>query len=105
MMRWIFAVLALFAVASCARVAEDRVETALVEAGLPGETAACMAERMTERLSIDQLRKLERLKAREGEADIPVSLPEYLERVRRVDDPEVIEVTASSAAVCTFSGL
>ena len=60
--------------------------------------------RMAERLSVTQLRKLERLQAEEGEADIPLSVVELLERIRRVDDPEVVEVAASSAAFCAFSG-
>jgi len=37
------------------------------------------------------------------EADVPVSIAELLERLRRVDDPEVVEVTGSAAAVCAFS--
>lgn len=87
------------------RVTEQRIETALVERGVPRPMAGCMAARMTERLSLNQLRKLERLRPETGEADIPLTLPEYLERVRRVDDPEVIEVTAAAAAVCAFGGI
>ncbi|MEC7623232.1 MAG: hypothetical protein VYA25_03500, partial [Pseudomonadota bacterium] len=59
---------------------------------------------MAERLSVSQLRKLERLEAEEGEADIPLGVVELLERIRRVDDPEVVEVAASSAAFCAFGG-
>ena len=66
--------------------------------------AKCLAGRMAERLSVSQLRKLERLQAEKGEADIPLGVVELLERIRRVDDPEVVEVAASSAAFCAFSG-
>jgi hypothetical protein len=59
-----------------------------------------MAGRMVDRLSIGQLRKLEALKARAGERERPVSIGEYVERVRRVGDSEVIAVTASSAGLC-----
>ena len=83
---------------------EDRLEEESVARGLPQPMAGCLAGRMAERLSVSQLRKLERLEAEEGEADIPLGVVELLERIRRVDDPEVVEVAASSAAFCAFSG-
>ena len=81
---------------------EDRLEDEMVAAGLPQPMAECMAGRMADRLSIGQLRKLESLRPEEGEADIPLNIAEFLERVRRVDDPEVLEVSATSAAICAF---
>lgn len=82
------------------KIAESRVRSALVEAGLSDTNAGCMAGRMVDRLTIGQLRKLEALKARAGERERPVTIGEYLERVRRVGDSEVIAVTASSAGLC-----
>ncbi|MFZ1742001.1 MAG: hypothetical protein WAT93_04060 [Pontixanthobacter sp.] len=84
------------------KIAESRVHSALIEAGLTEKNAACMAERMVDRLTISQLRKLENLKARKGESEKPVKLMEYVERVRRVGDAEVITVTSSSAALCAI---
>lgn len=81
-------------------IAESRVRTALVEAGLSQKNADCMAGRMVDRLTIAQLKKLERVKARPGERDKPVTIGEYVERVRRVGDAEVVAVTASSAGLC-----
>jgi hypothetical protein len=81
-------------------IAESRVRSALSEAGLSDGNADCMAERMVDRLTIAQLRKLEGLKARAGERERPVTLSQYVERVRRVGDAEVIAVTASSAGLC-----
>ncbi|MGB7371306.1 hypothetical protein, partial [Erythrobacter sp.] len=81
-------------------IAQDRVETALRDAGLSQRNAECMAGRMVDRLSIAQLRKLEGLKARDGEAARPASLDEFVRRVDRVGDAEVVTVTASSAALC-----
>ena len=81
-------------------IAEGRVHSALVEAGLSERNATCMAERMVDRLTIPQLRKLEALKARPGERERPVTIAQYLERVRRVGDAEVVAVTASSAGLC-----
>ena len=87
------------------RTIESRIEGELVARGLPQPMAECMAGRMAQRLTVPQLRKLEALRAEEGEADVPLTMPEFLERVRRVGDPEVIEVTATSAAVCAFGGI
>ena len=82
------------------KIAESRVRSALVDAGLSDKNASCMAGRMVDRLTIGQLRKLEALKARAGERERPLTVGEYLERVRRVGDSEVIAVTASSAGLC-----
>lgn len=84
------------------QVTERRVESALVDAGVPQQQAGCMATRMTERLTLNQLRKLERLGAQEGETATPLSPGEILARVRRVDDPEAVEVTATAAAICAL---
>ena len=54
-----------------------------------------MARRMVDRLTIQQLRKLEAL---EGERR---SIDEYLDAVRQVGDAEALAVTASSAVLCT----
>ncbi len=82
------------------RVTEARIEQALVDKGAPPELAACMAARMVDRLSLAQLRKLERLKPREGESGVPLSRSELIDRIRRVDDPEAIEVTVMAGALC-----
>ena len=84
-------------------IAESRVESALRGAGLGDRTSSCMAGRMVDRLTIDQLRRLEQLRQPSGSAQ-EASVADYLDRVRRVGDPEVISVTASSAALCA-SGL
>lgn len=84
------------------RVTAARVESALVANGVSQRQATCMARDMAERLSIGQLRKLERLKAQEGEAAIPRAPGEFLARMRRVDDPEAIRVTARAAATCAL---
>ena len=80
-------------------IAESRVESALRNAGLGERTSACMAGRMVDRLSIAQLRRLEQLR-RPSETAQEASLSDYLDRVRRVGDAEVLAVTAGSAALC-----
>lgn len=81
-------------------IAESRVESALLKAGLSERNAACMAERMVDRLTIAQLRKLEKLRGKKGEPMKPRTLKQFVERVRAVGDSEVLAVTASSAALC-----
>lgn len=85
------------------QVTAGRIESVLVAKGIPQPVAACMGGRMAERLSLNQLRKLENLSARDDEPDVPLNMAEFLERLRRVDDREAIEVTASSAAICAFT--
>ena len=100
-MRAAAAAVALALLGGCVEtIAESRVRSALVDAGLSDRNAECMASRMVDRLSIAQLRKLESLKARAGERERPVTIGEYVERVRRVGDAEVVAVTASSAGLC-----
>ncbi len=86
-------------------VTERSVKIALVEAGVPEKQAECMAPRMTERLTPEQLRKLERVAPEEGEAALPRDAGEALARIRRVDDPQAVEVTIRAAAACTFGGI
>ncbi|MBC2665006.1 hypothetical protein H7F51_05720 [Novosphingobium flavum] len=76
------------------RIAESRVRSALVEAGLSEGVSTCMAKRMVDRLTIRQLRKLQALQGPKR------TIPQYVEAVRRIGDREVLEVTASSAALC-----
>ena len=72
------------------------MRTGLINAGLSRPLAACMAERMVDRLSLAQLMRLADLpKARQAE-----SLDRFLRRVRALGDPEILSVTSSSAALC-----
>jgi len=68
----------------------------LVNAGLSRPLAACMAERMVDRLSLAQLMRIADLpKAREAE-----SADKFLRRIRSLGDPEIVAVATSSAALC-----
>ena len=81
--------------AGCA-APEARLRAGLVNAGLPPPLAGCMAHRMAARLSLMQLRRIGDLpRARES-----VSAGEFLRRVRALRDPEILGVSASSAALC-----
>lgn len=94
---WLIAIVTA-AACSPSKLAYGRVKSALIDAGLSEANSACMAERMTDRLTIGQLQKLQKLK---GERR---TLSDYVLAVRRVGDAEALSVTASSAALCA-SGL
>ena len=91
---WLAPLLAL-AACSPSKIAYPRVKSALLDAGLSDRNAACMADRMTDKLTIPQLRRLEKLKGDKR------SLADYVEAVRRVGDADALTVTATSAALCT----
>jgi hypothetical protein len=79
---------------STGKLAEGRVRSALVDAGLDKANASCMAERMTDRLTLGQLRRLEALRTEKR------SLSDYVMAVQRLADRELWKVTSSAAAMC-----
>ena len=96
---WLFGATTAIALtlAACtpSKLAYGQVKSAMIDAGLSERNSACMAERMTDRLSLGQLQKLKQLKgAKRG-------LGDYVAAVRRVGDTEALAVTASSAALCS----
>ena len=95
MRRAVLLAVALASTACVSKLAEGRVRGALLDAGLSQSNAACMANRMTDKLTIFQLRKLQELKGEKR------SLTDYVAAVRRVNDAEALAVTASSAALCS----
>ena len=93
--------LSLLALAACA-TPETRLRTGLVNAGLSQSIASCMAERMVDRLSLLQLRRLGSLSSLKDKQMSDLSLNQFLHKVRALKDPEVLTVTTSSAALCAF---
>jgi hypothetical protein len=93
----------LSAAAACA-TPQNRVQTALLEAGLSPTLATCMAARLTDRLSIAQLQKLSRVQGAPGEKVSDLSAVEAVERLRRVDDPEVVATVTAAAGACALGG-
>ena len=89
----------------------DQLQTELVEKARElgfasiGFADAHDDPRMAERLTPQQLRKLERVAPEEGEGRLPRNAGEALARIRRVDDPEAVEMTVRAAAACTFGGI
>ena len=95
-------ILAAFATLAACATPENRVKTALLEAGLSEAVSTCMAARMTDRLSIAQLAKL----AEAGRGAGPVgqmSLSELASRVRGIGDPEIVSVVTSAGVGCAIA--
>lgn len=94
-MRIILPIGALLMLAACS-TPEARMRAGLVDAGIDQQTAACMADRMVHRLTLPQLRRLSDI----GKAERSRDLDQFLYRVRSLDDPRIVGVTVSSAALC-----
>ena len=98
------ALLPLLAFAACAQPFEGRVANRLHEAGLSRPMSECMAKRWVDRLSVFQLRKIqgltEDLKRERSEGRLTVV--RLIDRVRAMDDPEILEVVSTSAARCAL---
>lgn len=85
------------------RVTQARVEQALLDNGAPPPLADCMAERLVDTLTIEQLLKLEKLAPEEGEGRLPASSGDAIARFNRVDDPEAVRALAGAGAGCSIS--
>ena len=82
---------------------EMQVKGALTQSGIGEKRAACMAERMVERLTIPQLWKLRQgMAAQEGEPEEGYGLGELVKRLDRVNDGEAVAVLTTSAGLCTL---
>ena len=81
---------------SACAIPEARLRTGLHNAGLSEAMAACMAERMVDRLSLAQLSRIGDL----PRASSSVSVGEFMHRIRALGDPEILGVTSGSAALC-----
>ena len=94
-MRMLLPIGALIMLAGCT-TPQGPVRDGLMSAGIDRRTATCMADRMVHRLSLLQLRRMAGL----GKAKDSHNLDQLLYRLRSLNDPEIVKVTASSAALC-----
>nr|WP_047165606.1 hypothetical protein [Sphingomonas sp. Y57] len=94
----------LAAVAGCATVSpEARVRSKLIEAGIRPPVAGCMAERMVDRLSLPQLKRLQSLGGL-GHHDVRgMSVDELVHRLRALQDPEIVSVVLKAGIGCSIA--
>lgn len=89
--------------ASCAGLSpESRLRAKLIEAGLSPRTAGCMAQRMADRLSIGQLRRLQSIASLRKSHSTELSVDQLLHKLRALDDPEIFLVTGKAAIHCAL---
>jgi len=93
--------LTLLALSACA-TPETRIRSALMDAGLSKPIAACMADRMVDRLSLVQLNRLNGLKKLGGQDIRKVTVEKFLRRTRSLQDPEILGVATSSVLICAI---
>lgn len=93
--------LPLMALAACT-TPETRVRNSLVKAGLSAPMASCMADRMVNRLSLVQLRRLSSLSSLKERDVRGMTIDEFIHRTRALQDPEILEVVTSSGLRCAI---
>lgn len=104
MIRPVLALSALALLSACATVSpEARVRTKLVEAGIKPPVAGCMAERMVDRLSLVQLRRLQSLGGLAGKDVRGMSVDELAHRLRALRDPELVSVVLKAGIGCSIA--
>jgi hypothetical protein len=99
----IFAVALLCGSLAACATPETRLRTGLADAGLSTPVAACMADRMVDRLSLLQLRRLSSLGTLKDQRLRDITMDQFLYKVRALKDAEVLTITTTSAALCAFA--
>lgn len=94
---------ALIAVAGCA-TPQTQLQRGLINAGLPKTQSACMADRMVDKLSLLQLRRLSSLGNFEDEKLRDMSVSRFMRNIRALKDPEILTITTRAALGCAISG-
>ena len=91
--------------AACASISpEARLRTGLIDAGLGPRQSGCMAERMVDKLSLLQLKRISSLKNLNRDKMRHMSLERLLYNLRSLEDPEIIAVPTRAALGCAISG-
>ena len=104
MPRFIALSLTAFALAGCATVSpEAKVRTKLIDAGIRPAVAGCMAERMVDRLSLVQLKRLQSLGGLSTHDVRGMSVNELVRRLRALQDPEIVAVVLKAGIGCSIA--
>ncbi|QJB69793.1 hypothetical protein [Parasphingorhabdus halotolerans] len=99
MMRFAMGLALIATLAACA-TPETRVRKGLMSAGLSQPIAACMADRMIDRLSLGQLNKLNGLGKLKKRKAGDVTFNQFVKETRALQDPEIVGVVTSSGLIC-----
>ena len=93
---------ALILPSACSTLVENRVETALVEAGVSPAMAGCMAPKWADRLTVDQIRGIGRFADNVRSEGRRLTIAALIEHARAWNDVRALEVVVSSAASCAL---
>ena len=88
--------------AGCA-TPEARLRKGLMNAGLPPQASACMADRMIDKLSLAQLLRLSDLSKISSRRLGEMRVGEFWHQVRALRDPEILAITARAGLSCAIS--
>jgi hypothetical protein len=100
----IAAALAALTLAGCAAAYESRIRGNLIDAGLSPRVSTCIAERMVDRLSTDELQQLARIGRTSGRRLRNMSIDEFLHTYRDALDPHIYKVLARAGIGCAIAG-
>lgn len=75
-----------------------------MDAGLSRSQSGCMAERMVDKLSLVQLRRISALGNFRDDKLGEMSVDRFLRNIRALKDPEILAVTTRAALGCAISG-
>lgn len=95
----IAAALVAMTLAACASP-QTRVEQGLIDAGIEPQRASCMAEILTDRLSVGQLKKLGELGKLKEESGKDLTVGFLLENSEAVKDPEILAAVGVALTSC-----
>jgi hypothetical protein len=101
MIRKLVFIAPLLALSACA-TPEARLRTGLMNAGLSSGQSACMADRMVDKLSLIQLRRIASLKNFQKERIRDMSIDRFLHNIRSLEDSEILAVTTRAALSCAI---
>ncbi len=73
-----------------------------MSAGIGAAQSACMADRMNDKLSLFQLKRLASLGSLKEKRAISLSIADFLHKVRALKDPEILGVTSKAALTCAI---
>ena len=102
MNRGLALILPLLALSACA-TPETRLRTGLMNAGLSAGQSGCMADRMVDKLSLLQLRRIASLKNFQKERIGDMTVERFLHNMRSLEDAEILTVTTRAALSCAIS--
>jgi hypothetical protein len=103
MTRFLLPLLVFPAFAGCGAVYENRIESALVGAGVREPVAQCVAERMVDQLSKSQIHDIARLKDKADKNLPKMSMLDFLRRHRSELDTHTVSVLTRAGVVCSVT--